>query len=105
MLVIWGCIILSTICLTQEYRKFQEKIKASNSEAVNQLYYQLVIPKAIFIGIGLVAIYLLSVGVINHMLFSEVQGKPFYLSMLNVMVGAISMGAAMAMLATSLRKK
>ncbi|WP_410495545.1 hypothetical protein QTL86_16890 [Cellulosilyticum sp. ST5] len=103
--VVLGCIILGIMCLIQAYRKFQKKAKTSNSGALNPLYYQIVIPKAIFVGIGLVVIYLLSIPVINHMFFSEVKWKPFYFSMLDIVVGAICATTASIILVASLRKK
>ena len=103
--VVLGCIILGIMCLIQAYRKFQKKAKTSNSEVLNPLYYQIVIPKAIFVGIGLVVIYLLSIPAINHIFFSEVKGKPFYFSMLNIVVGAICATTASIILVASLRKK
>ena len=103
--VVLGCIILSIMCLKQEYRKFQKGIKTSNSKEDNLFFCLSVFPKTFLITIGLVVIYLLSIPVINHMLFSEVERKPFYISMLDIVVGAICVTAAIAMLATSLRKK
>lgn len=103
--VVLGCIILGIMCLIQAYRKFQKKAKTSNSEVLNPLYYQIVIPKAIFVGIGLVVIYLLSIPAINHIFFSEVKGKPFYFSMLNIVVGAICATTASIILVASLKKK
>ena len=92
--VVFLCIILGIMCLKQANRKLQKKARTSNSEAFNQLYYQIVIPKAIFVGIGCVVIYLLSIFIINDVFFSEVKWEPFCFSMLNILGGAICVTTA-----------
>lgn len=102
---ILGCIILGTLGLKQAYWQLQKRTRTSEGEAYHQLYYQLVMPKAILISIGLVVVYLLAIPVINHLLFSEVAGKPFCLSMIGVMGGAICATAAITLFVASFKKK
>ena len=103
--IVLGCIILGTMCVIQAYRKFQREMMISNSKEDNLYFCLSIFPKGFLITMVLLVSYLLSIFIINDIFFSEVKGKLFYFSMLNVLGGALSATTASIILVASLKKK